>query len=209
MPNEFDEPKKIKHDQNRLPPDLAEIENRLGGLRQSSTSTLDRDELMFQSGYAAAMAAKEPCPPNSKNRFAKVAWPALSGSLGAVAAVLAVLLWAAPVETQNGPVASKPAEVPVEVVDAKTVEPIKVSNANDAVVSAATNPIEAAISPYLKTVFRLAASDGSVLEFRNRRLANLLSDEPERPRRRTGKTRPRMEPLRATSFQNQQLWGQL
>ena len=163
---------------------------------------------MFQSGYAAAMAAKESCPPESKNRFAQVAWPALSGSLGAVAAVLAVLLWAAPVETQNGPIASKPAEVPV-VVDAETVEPIKVSNANDAVVSAATNPIETAISPYLRNIFRLAASDGSVLEFRNRKLANLLSDEPERPRRRTGKTRPRMEPLRATSFQNQQLWGQL
>ena len=209
MPNEFDEPKKIKHDQNRLPPDLNEIENRLGALTQSSTSTLDRDELMFQSGYAAAMAAKEPSPPNSKNRFAQVAWPALSGSLGAVAAVLAVLLWATPVETQNEPVASKPAEVPVKVVDVDTVEPIKIFNANDAVASAATNPIEATISPYLGDVFRLPASDGSVLAFRNRRLADVLSDLPERPRRRTGKARPRMEPLRATSFQNQQLWGQL
>ncbi|MDB2686925.1 hypothetical protein N9Y42_06905 [Mariniblastus sp.] len=209
MLNEFDEPEKFEHDPDRLPPDLAEIESRLGALRQASPSTLDRDELMFQSGYAAALAAKEPCPPNLQSRFAKVAWPALSGSLGVVAAVLAVLLWAAPVATQSGPVASKPAEVPVEVGDVETVEPIKVFNANDAVASATTNPIEAAISPYLGNVFRLEASDGSVLEFRNRRLANLLSDEPERPRRRTGKTRPRMEPLRATSFQNQQLWGQL
>ena len=209
MLNEFDEHKRIKHDQNRLPPDLAEIESRLGALRQASTSTLDRDELMFQSGYAAAMAAKEPCPPKLQSRFAKVAWPALSGSLGAVAAVLAVLLWVTPVETQSGPVASKPAEVTVEVVDVETVEPIKISNANDAIASADAKPIETAVSPYLESIFRLAASDGSVLEFRNRRLANLLSDEPERPRRRTGKTRPRMEPLRATSFQNHQLWGQL
>ena len=208
MLNEFDEHEKFEHDPDRLPPDLAEIENQLGALRQASASTLDRDELMFQSGYAAAMAANEPCPPKLQSRFAKVAWPALSGSLGAVASVLAVLLWAAPVETQNGPVASKPAEVPA-VVEAETVEPNEGSNANDAVASAATNPIEAAISPYLGNIFRLPASDGSVLEFRKRRLANLLSDEPERPRRRTRKTRPRMEPLRATHFQNQQLWGQL
>ena len=207
MPNEFDEHEKTRRDENRLPPDLAELESRLGELKQVSTSTLDRDELMFQSGYAAAMATKEPCPKNSKIGVARWGWPAVSGTLGTVAAVLAIMLWAAPVETGESQLASTPTVASPLVVDVKTPEAKEVSDVDKAVALATANPIREAVSSYLENVFQAAGSEESVLVVRNRRLAEVLSDEPEQPRIRTRKSRP----LDQTSpnSQNQQLRRQL
>ena len=90
-----------------MPPDLAELENQLARLGPKSTSTLDRDELMFQSGYAAAMATKELCPTGSQSGLSRWGWPAVSGTLAAVAAALAIVLWSAPLENSESQFASK------------------------------------------------------------------------------------------------------
>ena len=209
MLNEFNESKKFEHDPNRLPPDLAALESRLGEIGQTSCSTLDRDELMFQSGYAAAMATKELGPKNLKIGVVRWGWPAVSGTLAAAAAGLAIMLWATPVETGQPQFASKPAEVAPLAVDAESAEPNEVSDAKAGPVLVTTNPIEAVISPYLKNVFCIASSEGSLFGIRNQRLADVLRDEREQPRICTRKSRTRVEPLRAMSFQNQQLWEQL
>ena len=170
---------------------------------------------MFQSGYAAAMATKQFGPMHSKSGVARWGWPAVSGTLAAVAAGLAIMLWATPVETGESqlaskiPIASKSTVDTPLVAGADPAESKEVPDASDTVALATTNPIEAAISPYLKNVFRVSSSEGSVFKMRNRRLTEALRDEPEQPRIRVVRSRPHTKPLRAMSFKNQQLWGQL
>jgi len=90
-----------------LPPELSDLENSLRELplpSQPGDALLDRDELMFQSGWAAALAAESKT--SSIRSATRWGWPALTGAFATLSAVLAIALFL-PVANNDSPVANK------------------------------------------------------------------------------------------------------
>ena len=75
-------------DQTGLTPELKNLESHLLGV-QLPGSKFDRDETLYQSGWAAAMAQAQSTKTVATARWM---WPASSGVLATLAAVLAVML---------------------------------------------------------------------------------------------------------------------
>ena len=111
--------------------------------------------------------------------------------------------------TSHHDAVSQPARTAPLVVDADPAEVKEVSDADNAVALATTNPIRDVVSSYLENVFQPAGSEGSAIEIRNQRLAEIALDELERPRFRSRASRPYTDALRARQFRSQPFWGQL
>ena len=207
MPNEYDPLKISKAGEFEMPPELSGIENRLRNLQPSISSSLDRDDLMFQSGYAAAMAAAQPAPVERRSS-AHWGWPVLSGTFATIAAALAVALWISPISGGDTQQANKPEQsVPSQVVDAEQPETTIAEDTNPAFV--ANNPIEQAIKPYLANIGGSNLLSSSSLAMRHQLLRGIELEEIHRPRVNSVSARPQREPLKANSYRNQELWEQL
>lgn len=72
----------------KIPPDLAILESKLRSVAVSK-SGIDREETLYQAGWAAAMASAKPNQPVPVNWF----WPATSSVLATVAAMLAIVVY--------------------------------------------------------------------------------------------------------------------
>lgn len=117
-------------DEHKIPPELAELERRLGAINVPPAK-IDRDELLFQSGWAAAMAEVEnqqaPAARLSENR--NWIWPAMTGAMATVAAVLAVILFLEPATNQpnsvvtNSAVESEPGQTDLKPAPEDTEPP--------------------------------------------------------------------------------------
>jgi len=79
-----------RSDEFEMPPELNALENSLRELPLPSNSVVDRDELMFQSGWAAALATRDAnTAPNSASA-ARWVWPTLTGTFATLSAALAI-----------------------------------------------------------------------------------------------------------------------
>ena len=77
----------------KIPPDLSVFESQLGSFAVPE-SRLDRDEVLYQAGWAAALAASNSTMPskgfsNGKNW----AWPTATGVFATLATLLAIMLF--------------------------------------------------------------------------------------------------------------------
>ncbi len=98
-----------------IPDDLAILENQLQSLKPSP-SGLSRDQLMYQSGWAAAMAAQTSAVAEMK-QGSRWVWPAATGTMATIAAVLAILL------VQSTPVDDRQNNDAIQFADTPVVNP--------------------------------------------------------------------------------------
>ena len=207
MPNQSDPLKNSKTGEFELPSELSEIENRLRDLQPSISSSLDRDDLMFQSGYAAAMAAAQPAPVE-RNSAAHWGWPVLSGTFATIAAALAVALWISPISGGDTQQASQPEQsVTLQLVDTEQPETTVDENSNPSFV--ASNPVEQVITPYLGNLFGGNSSPSSAYAMRNHLLRGIEMERVRRPHIDIISVEPQRAPLKVNSYRNQELWEQL
>ena len=207
MPNE------PESDDFKLPPELNALENRLRDLPSGQTSKIDRDDLMFRSGWAAAMAVKDSASDRlrisgrSRSLATRWGWPVLSGTFAAIAAALAIVLWVSPDRGDDSQMAVTPDTAEAQLVaDSNHKEFPGVASAEQLTFS---NPIQQAIRPYLENVIGSNLSPSSSLAMRSRLLRGIELDEMPRPRVDSVSTRPQRAPLKANSYRNQELWEQL
>ena len=80
----------------KIPPDLSVFESQLSSLAVPDSS-LDRDEVLYQAGWAAAMAHSSAATPNGfsggSSNGKSWAWPTATGVFATLATVLAVALF--------------------------------------------------------------------------------------------------------------------
>lgn len=206
MPTEPDPLNNRESDASQWSPGLAQLEERLRNLHPSKSPKLDRDELMFQSGYAAALATMSDRRENAK-QSANWGWPVLSGTLATIAAALAVVLWVSPKAVNDSQTISRPeAEVSPQLVDTNQPVPKAAAGSEESPVS--NHPIQEVVAPYLKNMLGRYSSS-TVLGLRMRLARSMELEELPRPRLDSiSPFRPR-EPLKANSYRNQELWEQL
>jgi len=207
-------PNNSQPDNFKLPPELSAIENRLRDLPSPHGASIDRDDLMFQSGWAAAMAEKNSSATSSRSAASHWGWPVLSGTFATIAAALAITLWVSPNRGDDLPMARAPDAAATQlVIEANQNEVhgqrLKESPEADAASSLAiSNPIQRALGPYFESM--IIKNPASLrLAARNHLLRGIDFEEMERPIVRNVSTRPQREPLKASSYRNQELWEQL
>lgn len=212
MPNEFN-----------LPPELHALESRLRNLPSGQSSTLDRDDLMFRSGWSAAMAEMTSATDRSRNRSRnrsrdlapRWGWPVFSGTFATIAAVLAIALWLSPDSGDDSQLAMTPdVALPQLVVDSNRItstDHMPKDSPPAASVNQPTfsNPMEQAIKPYIENIVGSKALPSSSLAMRHRLLGGIEFEEIQRPRVSSVSGRPQAAPLKANSYRNQELWEQL
>ena len=202
----------FKFGEPELPPELSELENSLRALPLSGDSGIDRDELMFQSGWAAALAAESKTP--ATRSAASWGWPALTGTFASLSAALAIALFL-PAANNDSPIASKPtAKTPQLVVD----EPAKSDDGGANRLVRVPNDTEnelddqnlapSVVRRFANRIFPLKPAATSALAIRHRSLREFELDDV-RPRTFSVSTRPQAAPLKAYSHRNQQLLEQL
>lgn len=208
-----------RSDEFEMPPELSALENSLRELPLPSNSVVDRDELMFQSGWVAALANRDAnTAPNSASA-ARWVWPTLTGTFATLSAALAIALFspaAGDNSIANQPAAQTP-QIEVATSPSKSNEtkshPLANSSADWPVDSnedsVSQNPVESALRDFAGRIFRLRPSPTSALAIRNSSLRSFEFDETPRLPKANISTRPLAPPLRANSHKNQQLWEQL
>jgi len=200
-----------------LPPELSDLENSLRELPLPNESALDRDELMFQSGWAAALAAQNKSPIASAS-VTRWGWPVLTGTFATLSAVLVIALFAVPSDNGSSPVTTVPAaEAPLLVVESQATksQPTKSYNRDSDPLDNPTDevsgqdPLNLAFGPLVKSIFQFEPAPSSALAMRKRFLrTGELNQRLRRVVYRTS-TRPQAAPLKANSYRNQKLWEQL
>lgn len=174
-------------------------------------STLDRDELMFQSGWAAALASENKTPAAAVASRSRWAWPALTGTFATLSAALAIALFS-PTASDGNPIANTSVvEIPELVLQPTQANPTIVDAADEIAVDQIDVPDSADqfFKPLVESVFRFQPSPSSVLAMRNRMLRTSELGEIVRPVVYNRRPRPQPVPLRANSFRNHQLMEQL
>lgn len=212
MPIESESSKDFEPDEFRLPSDLSAVEDQLRRLGAAHNPVLDRDDLMFRSGYAAAVAAMDSRPVASRS-LAPLRWQVVSGAFATLSAALVIALWFSPANNGDSQFISRPVEdtpklvANAQLLDRDQPEAASKEKANET--SAVSNPINSAIQPHLRNRFQIGLSPTSAIAMRNRMLATLEEGDLPRPPGRRVSSRMRPEPLRAIRIRNSDLWEQL
>lgn len=214
MSTEPDPLNDIANGEAQLPPELTRLEDRLRNLHQTSPPMLDRDELMFQSGYAAALAKIKSDSATAK-QWTSWGWPVLSGTLATVAAVLAVALWlspdtASPDIVSKGPMSANTTEDSQQRIEANDPDSNTTENSERRLT--ARHPIDHLIAKHLQTVFghsESLASTSSITAIRSRWHDGIELEFLPRPQIEAVQASPQPTPLRTNSHRNQELWEQL
>ena len=219
MPNK-PEPESEPNDFN-LPPELSAFENRLRDLPSGQTSTIDRDDLMFRSGWAAAMAERAAAserlrnPEPSRNLASRWGWPVLTGTFATIAAALAIALWASPERGEDSQMAITPDVSPPQLVVDSNLDESTDDQSKDSPALASTepstfsNPIEQAIRPFIENMVGSDSALSSSLAMQSRLLRGIELGKMQRPRINSVGLKPKRAPLKANSYRNQELWEQL
>jgi hypothetical protein len=98
-----------------IPDDLAILENQLQSLKPAP-SGMSRDKLMYQCGWAAAMAVQTRAAAEM-NQDSRWVWPVATGTMATIAAVLAILL------VQSTPVNEAQKNAAIQIADSPVVNP--------------------------------------------------------------------------------------